>query len=72
MTHTAASKLTIIDAAEIKRIQIGEHIQQQAEKIQEKKVAAKGRLRRAISFLFSCESDSPYNLPADMKAKLYL
>ena len=72
MTHTAASKLTLIDTAEIKRIQIGEHIQQQAEKIQEKKIAARSRLRRVISFLFDCETDNPYNLPADMNARLYL
>ena len=72
MTHTAASKLTFIDNAEMTRIQIGEHIQQKAEKIQEKHVAVKGRLHRAISFLFDCESENPYNLPADMKAKLYL
>ena len=65
MTQATANKRTLIDTAEMTRIQIGEHIQ-------EKKVAAKGRLRRAISFLFNCESDNPYNLPADMKAKLYL
>ncbi len=65
MTTITTRKPTIIGTAGIVKNQIGEHIQ-------EKKATAKGRLRRAISFLFSSGTDNPYNLPADMKAKLYL
>ena len=41
MAHTAAGELTLIDAAEMARIRIGEHIRKKAEKIREKKAAAK-------------------------------
>ena len=68
MTHTEARELTLIDAAEMARIRIGEHIRKKAEKNR----AEKGRLRRLISFLFSCEPVNPYNLPADINVRLYL
>ena len=68
MTNTTANAFNTVNNADM----IRNHIQDKVEKIQEKKAAAKGRIRRAIDFLFSCESDNPYNLPADMKAKMYL
>ena len=51
---------------------IRDHIGDKVEKLQEKKAVAKDRLHRTIDFLFSCESGNPFNLPADMKAKMYL
>ena len=72
MTNTAARNFTTIDAAEMARNQIGEHIQGKIGQIREKRTAARGRLRKAISFLFSCGETNTYNLPADMQAKLYL
>ena len=51
---------------------IRNHIGDKVEKIQEKKAVAKDRLHKTIGFLFSCESGNPFNLPADMKAKMYL
>ena len=72
MTNTAVRAFTTIDATEMVRNQIEEHIQEKVEKIQEKKAAAKGRLRRIISFLFSCDSGNPCTLSPDMQARLYL
>ncbi len=72
MANTAVRAFTTIDATEMVRNRIEEHIQEKVEKIQEKKVAARGRLRRAISFLFSCESVNPYDLSPEMQARLYL
>jgi hypothetical protein len=54
------------------RNRIEEHIQEKVEKIQEKKAAAKGRLRRLIRFLFSCEAVNPYDLSPEMQARLFL
>ena len=72
MANTAVRAFTTIDVTEMVRNRIEEHIQEKVEKIQEKKVAARGRLRRAISFLFSCESVNPYDLSPEMQARLYL
>ena len=72
MTNTVVRSFSTVETAEIVRNQIEEHIQEKVEKIHEKKAAARGRLRRAIDFLFSCNSDNPYQLSPSMKAKLYL
>jgi len=65
MTTATVKTYATIDKANKMRNQIGKHIQ-------EKKVTIKGSLARTIDFLFSCESDNPYNLSPAMKAKLYL
>ena len=72
MANTAVRTVTTIDATEMVRNHIEEHIQEKVGKIQEKKAAARGRLRRAISFLFECDSSDSGNLSPDMQAKLYL
>ena len=72
MSNTAVRAFTTIDATEMVRNRIEEHIQEKVEKIQEKKAAAKGRLRRFVRFLFSCESVNPYDLNPEMQARLFL
>ena len=72
MENTAVRTFTTIGTTEMVRNQIEEHIQEQVEKIQEKRAAARGRVRRAISFLFICGSVNPYDLNPEMQAKLYL
>ena len=64
--------LTLIGTAETAGIRIGEHIRKKAGKIRLIQAASEGKLHRAIGFLLSCGFDNPYNLPEDMKAKLYL
>ena len=68
MTTTRANAIYTTDTADMIRNRIGEHV----ERIQERKEAAKGKLRRAFDFLFSCESYNPYNLPESMRSRLYL
>ena len=65
MANTAIGTINTIHNPEMVKNQIEEHIQ-------EKKAAAKGRLRRVIRFLFSCDTSNPYNLNPEMQAKLYL
>ena len=72
MTNTAVKTFTAIETTEMVRNQIEEHIQEQVEKIQEKRTIVRGRLRRFISFLLSCEEDTPSQLSPSMKARLYL
>ena len=72
MANTAVRAFSTIDATEMVRNRIEEHIQEKVEKIQEKKAAAKGRLRRLIRFLFSCEAVNPYDLSPEMQARLFL
>ena len=72
MTNTAVKTFTAIETTEMVRNQIEEHIQERVEKIHEKRVAARSRLRRFISFLLSCEEDVPSQLSPAMKARLYL
>ena len=64
MENMAIGTYTTIDTAEIVRNRI-------EERIQEKKAAVKGRLRRAIDFLFSCNTATPYGLAPEISAKLY-
>ena len=68
MTNTTVNTIHHMNTAGM----IKNHIGDKVEKIPEKKAVAKDRLHRTIGFLFSCESGNPFNLPADMKAKMYL
>ena len=68
MTITTANTFNTANNADM----IRNHLQDKVEKIQEKRASAKGCLRRAVDFLFSCESANSYHLPADMKARMYL
>ena len=68
MTNTTVNTIHNTNTAGM----IRNHIGNKVEKMQEKKAVAKDRLHRTIGFLFSCESGNPFNLPADMKAKMYL
>jgi len=68
MTKTTVNTIHHMNTA----CMIRNHIGDKAEKIQEQKAVAKDRLHRTIDFLFSCGSDNPFNLPADMKAKMFL
>ena len=58
--------------AGITRYPIGERLRRKVGYIRERKDAAKIRLRRAISFLFTCEAGNPYSLTPAMGAGLYL
>ena len=42
MAHTAARELTFIDAAEMARVRIGEHIRKKAEKTGQQKAGCAG------------------------------
>ncbi len=64
MTNTAARNYNTIEATEIVKNRIREHIRE--------KEAVRSRLRRAIKFLFSCDAANPYYLNPEMQAKLYL
>ena len=72
MANTAVRAFTAIDAPEMVRDRIEEHIQEKVGKIHEKKAAAKGRLRRFIRFLLSCEAVNPYDLSPEIQARLFL
>ena len=72
MANTAFRAFTAIDATEMVRDRIEEHIQEKVGKIHEKKAAAKGRLRRFIRFLLSCEAVNPYDLSPEIQARLFL
>ena len=72
MKRTVAKTMTTIDAAELIRNQIGEHIQEKVEKIQEQKAVARGHLRRMMDVLFCSEPENRYDLSPAMRAKLYL
>ncbi len=54
------------------RNQIEDHIQERVEKIQEKRIVVRGRIRRALSFLFSCNEENPHELSPAMRARLFL
>ena len=60
MTNTAVKTLTAIETTEMVRNQIEEHIQERVVKIQEKRIVVRGRIRRALSFLFSCNEENPH------------
>ena len=68
MTNTTVNTIHHTNIAGMIRNHIGDKV----EKLQEKKAVAKDRLQRTIDFLFSCGSDNPLKLPADMKAKMFL
>ena len=68
MTNTTVNTIHHTNTAGMIRNHIGDKV----EKLQEKKAVAKDRLHRTIDFLFSCGSDNPLKLPADMKAKMFL
>ena len=72
MTNTAVKTFTAIETTEMVRNQIEEHIQERVEKIQETRTAVRGRICRALSFLFSCNEENPHELSPSMKARLYL
>ena len=72
MTNTAVKTFTAIETTEIVRNQIEEHIQEQVEKIQETRTVVRGRIRRALSFLFSCNEENPHEFSPAMRARLFL
>lgn len=72
MTNTAVKTFTAIETTEMVRNQIEEHIQERVEKIQETRTVVGGRIRRALSFLFSCNEENPHELSPAMRARLFL
>ena len=72
MTNTAVKTFTAIETTEMVRNQIEEHIQERVEKIQETRTVVRGRIRRAHSFLFSCNAENPHELSPAMRARLFL
>ena len=72
MTNTAVKTFTAIETTEMFRNQIEEHIQERVEKIQETRTVVRGRIRRALSFLFSCNEENPHELSPAMRARLFL
>ena len=72
MTNTAVKTLTAIETTEMVRNQIEEHIQERVEITQETRTVVSGRIRRALSFLFSCNEENPHELSPAMRARLFL
>lgn len=72
MSNAAVRTMTVNDSMAMVRNQVEEHIQEKVDKIQMKKAVAEGRLRKAIRFLFSCDSANPCSLNPEMQARLYL
>ena len=72
MTSTAVKTFTAIETTEMVRNQIEEHIQERVKKIQEKRIVVRGRIRRALSFLFSCNEENPHEFSPAMRARLFL
>ena len=72
MTNTRTRALTTIDTAELVRNQLGEQLQEHVERMHKREAAARGRLRRAIRFLFATNADRPGGLSPAMQARRYL